>query len=238
MAALTCPSSTAARITAQATAWEQSRILRSSGYTAACSRSALVTIPARALAASRIILFVTRRARKEECVVPLTDPIGVPVEIDRRKRASGGNDRPAARPRYGLFWRALGPRCRVRKREDDWSFVAPGHRLDDLACKESGRRGGADKDGRPHVGNRVLERDSGWVVAGEVRCVSLGSGVGSFEFLEIFPLPGHQPSTVDHPHLALCLRGRQTPLDQSRYEEVGDPLRRRPGAREQHSLGG
>lgn len=41
MAALTCPSSTAARITAQATAWEHSRILRSSGYTAACSRSAI-----------------------------------------------------------------------------------------------------------------------------------------------------------------------------------------------------
>ena len=122
-------------------------------------------------------------------VVALRRDEGAPVDLDRVKRAAGGDDRAAVGPLVRLLRRALGLRRRVRHRHHD-RRLGVRHRAHELLGEEAGGLGGEaeeagglegldDVEHRRAVGDRRVDprravgREAALVVGVAVRAVGL-----------------------------------------------------------------
>ncbi len=152
------------------------------------------------------------------------------------KRAARGDDGAAVRPAHRIIRRALALRRGVGERQDHRTRIDLGHALD-RAFGEGARRGRhADQNGRPGVGNRLLEGDPRPILArpgGDLVDVAC---IGRLEILEAGPVTGDQALRVHRPDPPSRLGEGQPAFDEGRNEEVGDALGRCPGAGEEQAL--
>ena len=155
---------------------------------------------------------------------------------DRIERAAGRHDRAAIGPMNRLLRRALALARRVRHRKHDRAIVDGRHRADHGFRKQAGCTRRADENRRLEIADGLFQRDVRGIVARVRRDLLNRPGVRRLEVLHLRPRLRHESPTVHRADALSGLLVGEPRVAQRRHEEVGNPLRGRPGSAEHEPL--